>query len=464
MAAGYYPLPGYNIGPGINFEPINRALENYQNTQHHNALMIRDDRRQAIEDQRWQAQDARAQQQFALQQRRAQMEEQSIPLEQDYKRAQISLAEAQAKAAGQKNVLDEAIAGMMTEAPPPHSTPGSRNIQGGPSGFQPQSYAPSAAPHGQQNALMDQSRWQGAGNASVTPVRNFLAPPYSNTGEGQLQRVADTYAQAAPEPLDALGPQQAGPGAVYGMPGDATVNTPMGPMTRDRARRLGMGLAVGGKGDAGRMMMDAASGSANLQKPTQNALEERTLNSAMQLGRLADIEKRFNPKFLEIPNRLRLAGASWSSKFGGKLSPQIQSELREYAGFRSSTVNNANQILKELSGAAVTPQEYERIQNDIPVAGTGILDGDDPVSFMAKMDRTKSTLRSAIARLNFMRSQGLNFQKGDLDMFMSLDDVPARYEQRAGEIETRLRQSNPNITPQALEEQTGAQLKREWGI
>ncbi len=451
MASHYYPLPGYNVGPGIDFSPVERAIDNYAQTRHRNALMARDEQRLAMDEQRWQRTDSRAQQQFELQKRRAEFDEQSMPLEQEHKRAQIGLAQAQAKAAGQRNVLDEAVASMLSEAPPPHSTPGSSNVQGG--GFQPQSFSPESRLD-QQNALM---RVPSQTTPSPQPVRNFLTAPYDGSGDARLQLAADT----APSPQDG---QPTGPAAVYGMPGEALVETPLGRMPRDRARRLGMGLAISGKGDAGKMLLDAAAGGANLQKPTLNQLEERTVNSAMQLGRLADIRKQFDPKFLEIPNRLKLAGASWSAKFGSKLSPQLQGELRNYAKFRSSTVNNANQILKELSGAAVTPQEYERIQNDIPIAGTGIFDGDDPVSFVAKHDRSEQSLRSAIARHNFMRAQGLNFTKDNIDMFMSLDDVPARYEQRATEIESRIRQTNPSITPQALEEQTAVQLKREWGI
>ena len=137
------------------------------------------------------------------------------------------------------------------------------------------------------------------------------------------------------------------------------------------------------------------------------------MNAATQLGRLSDIEKRFDPKFLDIGNRMKMLGASWTAKAGGKLSPEIQSDLGRYAAFRSAAVNNLNTVLKEVSGAAVTPQEYERIQSDQPVAGTGIFDGDDPVSFKAKMQRTTTALRSAIARLNFMRNQGIAPQPGE---------------------------------------------------
>ena len=121
-----------------------------------------------------------------------------------------------------------------------------------------------------------------------------------------------------------------------------------------------------------------------------------------------------------------------------------------------------NTLLKELSGAAVTPQEYERLKNDIPNAGTGIFDGDDPVSFKAKSDRARSTYRAAIARYNFMRSKGLNFDRNSLDQFLSLDDVPAAIDKRGAEIEGQLRKSGAD--PRTIDQQVRRKLKQEFGI
>lgn len=343
--------------------------------------------------------------------------------------------EAQTKAMGQKNALEESIASMLSANSAPTGSP-------------------------DQSILQPQSLPTGNGQPSLQQA--------SDTGQpAGLFAATSEETPAAPDGGAApIGPPN--PGAVYEAPGTQTVNTPLGPMTRDRARRLGLGLAVAGKGDAGRMLIDAATGGVNLAKPSVNTLEERTINSAAQLARMGEIEKRFKPQFLEIPKRFRMLGLSWSAKLGsqlgGKLSQQQTVELQDYASFRSASVNNLNTILKELSGAAVTPQEYERIQNDQPVAGTGLFDGDDPVSFKSKLDRTKDTLKSAIARYNFMRTRGLDFPKDQLDQFLSLDDVPAAYERRGEEIERDLRQKNPTIQPQALEELSARQLKREWGI
>lgn len=247
------------------------------------------------------------------------------------------------------------------------------------------------------------------------------------------------------------------------------VDTPFGKMGRNEARDLGSTLLLDPRyATAGKAILDSIEGpnQGQMGKTAQNQIEEKTLNNAAMLARLGDIGKRFDPKFLEIPTRMKMLGASWSAKagaqLGGKLSTEQQGELSRFASFKSASVNNLNTILKELSGAAVTPQEYERLKNDVPQAGTGIFDGDDPVSFKAKLDRAQQTARAAIARYNFMRSKGLNFDRNSLDQFLSLDDVPAAIDKRGAEIEGQLRKSGAD--PRTIDQQVRRKLKQEFGI
>ena len=349
------------------------------------------------------------------------------PLERQYKQAQINALNSKDK----PDPVEQFILGRLQRAG--SGMPAAPSAAPGPS-LQPQSFTPGPS---QPQALPISNTQQGS------------FPPQMMPG---VQLVADRAS-----PAQAASPQQ------------DMIDTPYGRMSRSDAMELGGTMLLSPKfSAAGKAILDAANGGetgiSGLSKPTVNQLEERTLNAAGQLGRLNDIMQRFDPKFLDITNRMKMTGASWTAKFGGKLKPDDEKELGRYASFRSAAVNNLNTILKELSGAAVTPQEYERIQNDQPVAGTGIFDGDDPVSFKAKAERTTRSLKSAIARLNFMRSKGLNFDRGSLDQFMSLDDVPAIIEQRGAEIERDLKAANPKADPMSIEKRVDQQLKREFGI
>lgn len=349
------------------------------------------------------------------------------PLERQYKQAQINALNSKDK----PDPVEQFILGRLQRAG--SGMPAAPSAAPGPS-LQPQSFTPGPS---QPQALPISNTQQGSASPQMIPG---------------VQLVADSTA-----PAQAASPQQ------------DMIDTPYGRMSRSDAMELGGTMLLSPKfSAAGKAILDAANGSAadvsGLAKPTVNQIEERTLNATTQLGRLNDIMQRFDPKFLDITNRMKMTGASWTAKFGGKLKPDDEKELGRYASFRSAAVNNLNTILKELSGAAVTPQEYERIQNDQPVAGTGIFDGDDPVSFKAKADRTTRSLKSAVARLNFMRAKGLNFDRGSLDQFMSLDDVPAIIEQRGAEIERDLKAANPKADPMSIEKRVDQQLKREFGI
>lgn len=261
--------------------------------------------------------------------------------------------------------------------------------------------------------------------------------------------------QLASDATPAAQPQQA----------PALVDTPFGKMSREEARDLGSTMLLDPRyATAGKAILDAVEGpnQGHMGRTAQNQLEERTLNAAAQLGRLENIKTMFNPKFLEIPKRMEMLGVSWSAKMGAKLSPEQRSELSKYSAMRATIVNNLSTILKELSGAAVTPQEYERIKNDQPNAGTGIFDGDDPITLESKLNNSIRIQRQAIARYNYMRSKGLNFDKSNIDQFLALDDVPAAIDQRGAEIESNLRKSGAD--PNTIDQQVRRQLKQEFGI
>lgn len=246
------------------------------------------------------------------------------------------------------------------------------------------------------------------------------------------------------------------------------IETPFGSMSREEARSLAGPMLLSPKyAAAGRAIMDSldkTGGGNELSKPAATQLDERTISAASTLGRLRSIRQQFKPEFQQIPERLKLMGASWGASFGGKLSPQMDKQLRDYASYRATAFDNFNQLLKELSGTAVSAQELARQKIVQPNPGEGLFDGDDPVTLQSKIDQGEKLAKSAIARMNFMRSRGVQFNKDTAEQFLRLEDVPAAIDRRGAEIEQQLRQSNPKATPQSLEQETARRLKQEFGI
>ena len=56
-----------------------------------------------------------------------------------------------------------------------------------------------------------------------------------------------------------------------------------------------------------------------------------------------------------------LSGASWGAAFGGELNPGMQKQLGDFSAYKATAVDNFNQLLKEMSGTAVSAHIIEEV-------------------------------------------------------------------------------------------------------
>lgn len=361
------------------------------------------------------------------------------PLDQEYKRAQIEKLQ-------KVDPVDALVANML--------------------GPQPQSGVPASSPTSPQAP---------SAQPPMLLPQNFDGVAPNSPNNPLLINVADTRVSPAGAPTQApMQPTQAAPSASPSAPSPSDmIDTPFGRMSRGDATRKGAALTLSPKyAAAGKALLDAASsgvgGPNELSKPAQTKLDERTISAASTLGRLHDIRAQFKPEFQTLGGKLKMAGASWGSFLGpdivGKMAPETTKTLQEFAAYKATAFDNFNQLLKELSGTAVSAQELARQKIVQPNPGEGIFDGDDPITFQSKIDQGEKIARSAIARMNFMRSKGLQFNKDTAEQFLRLEDVPAAIDARGAEIEQQLRRDNPNVDPMKLEQAVKKQLGTEFGI
>lgn len=309
-------------------------------------------------------------------------------------------------------------------------------------------------------------------NPPKSPVEQFIFERLQRAKGGATQQTApQMQPQSAPgvpiNPNIKLIADETTQPQPQAAPQQDMVQTPLGPMSRAEAIDVGNAMLLDPKfATAGRAILDAAQGNgqAGLSKPAETQLDERTISAASTLGRLKSIRESFRPEFQQIPERIKMLGLSWGAKFGGKLPPDDQRRLQDFAKFKATAYDNFNQLLKELSGTAVSAQELSRQQIVQPNPGEGLFDGDDPVSFMGKIEQGERIARMAMARMTFMRTQGLRFNKDTAEQFMRLEDVPTAIRQRGSQIEQELRQTSPQADPMAIQEETKRRLKQEFGI
>lgn len=238
------------------------------------------------------------------------------------------------------------------------------------------------------------------------------------------------------------------------------------PLTRQEAEQLKL-YAIINKNDMLAKHIEDAIGSG-LDKGARTELDKTRINLTNQLGRLKEIEAQFNPNYQRVGTQLDMTFKAASEKLGGKLSPEHQREMERFHAYRASTIGHFNQMLKELSGTAVSAQEFERIKAQMPNAGTGFAngawDGDSETIFKAKLAQATATVKLALARANFIAKQGF---RGDLDALaaaMPLDDMPQIIERRGQLLEQNLKQQYPKASLQDIQRQVDQQLKQEFGI
>jgi hypothetical protein len=295
--------------------------------------------------------------------------------------------------------------------------------------------------------------------AGQTPMPGINVAPVdqrSSLGEGVMPGGV-TPAQFAPQAGGAAPAQKQQPPAAAE---PDMIVTPFGRMPREQARELGGLLMLRGKPDAGKALIDAA-GAERFGKEGGNLLDKKTIDATNHISRLRSVEQAFDPKFLQIPQRLGFAWTSLKAKVSS-LTPEQAKPLAEFAEFRRASVENMSRLLNELSGAAVSPQEYERIRNTQPDAGTGIFDGDDPVTFAAKMKGVVRDQKRAIARYNHLRLHGPQ-GKNPWDV-MGLDEIDKVMDRRGAELNQELRQANPQANPAVIQKEVDAKLAKEFGL
>lgn len=333
-----------------------------------------------------------------------------------------ALARAQAAAAGQKSSLDEALGGMIR-------------------GMAPQS-APAPAPQG---GIQPQSFGGSAPQSGVMPV----AGPQAAAGppQGDPNLILAQTAQPAPQ------------GAPDLSPGQDMVDTPFGRMTRQKAQQLGMAMALGGKGDAGKMMGEFAQ-QGMPGKEARNEIEKRLFAATEQKARLSAIRQTFKPEWQTLDEQLKQYGISWIDSIGplrDRIPPEQRQRHAEYTRYRQEAFMNMNQYIKDMTGAAMSEMEANRLRKGIPDP-----ERDGPTAFQTKMEQSSAQADLAMARHTYLLRKG--FQGNPWESGVSLERMQNIINERGAQIEKIMRQQNPQAPPQAIQRETFRLVKQEFGI
>jgi hypothetical protein len=141
----------------------------------------------------------------------------------------------------------------------------------------------------------------------------------------------------------------------------------------------------------------------------QTAAQSTFMEQGGLVQRLNDIQRQFDEgasQFLTLGGRLQTAATGVVDFVApGFVAPQDRERLAQAAQFKSSVMANFNQTLRDMSGAAVTQNEFERIKGQMPSVDDG------PTVFEAKMTASLALAYAAMQRQQFFLQQGIPFNE-----------------------------------------------------
>lgn len=193
----------------------------------------------------------------------------------------------------------------------------------------------------------------------------------------------------------------------------------------------------------------------DLSKSTKTKLEEEILTTGSAITRLNQIKASYRPEYQNVKYRAQSAWSELKDKFS-KLPEAERNNLQGFVVYRQSALQNLNQTIKDLTGAAMGVQEAERIIAASPNAGTSVFDGDAPTTFQSKLDNQIKQVQYALARKQYSLNKGLRWES------IPLERMPALINERGKEIAKQYN-LNPGKNPADMNT-VQRQLAAEFGV
>ena len=194
-------------------------------------------------------------------------------------------------------------------------------------------------------------------------------------------------------------------------------------------------------------------------KPAQNKVDEGLLDTGMRQQQLTAIQRQFKPEYQQLGTRWNALSLSIKDKVGlTDLDPGQKQFLTEFSQYKRNSIDSLNQYIKSITGAAMTDAEAARILRGLPNPGTGLMDGDSPTEFKAKLDDALKQTRMAEARLVYIRRRGMSL--GDVE----LNQMPSLMNKRGAEVEAAIRQHQPKMAEADVRAQVRRYLAAEFGL
>ena len=159
----------------------------------------------------------------------------------------------------------------------------------------------------------------------------------------------------------------------------------------------------------------------SLTTANQTALQERALQTQDRLARLSGIGEAFQPELLTLPEQGKIAFSKIKERLGVDISDEERKRIEDAATLSRRALEDLNLTLRDMSGAAITPQEADRLRAAMPDP-----ENDSPTEFVAKYNDLVSTLQGAQTR--YLQQLGVQPAAAGSDDGMQIIQDQAAYD------------------------------------
>jgi hypothetical protein len=198
-------------------------------------------------------------------------------------------------------------------------------------------------------------------------------------------------------------------------------------------------------------------------KAGANKVDEDLLGVTRNLMQLDQIAGMFKPQYQRWGDRAAFAALKVKDSTVG-LDAQEKRDLTEFSQYRRNSFNMLNEYIKAITGAALSEPEARRIMAAMPKPGEGIFDGDSPTEFKAKLDDAMKQTKMAVARLSYIKRNGMSLTDQAGNAVIPLERMPSLMKDRARQIEQELRSTSPEAKDDALRKAIQRQISTEFGL
>ncbi len=101
----------------------------------------------------------------------------------------------------------------------------------------------------------------------------------------------------------------------------------------------------------------------------------------------------------------------YANKLGLPVSDEQKARLTEFSRFRQDAYDNMNRYIKEITGAAMSETEANRLRKAMPDP-----ENDSPAAFKAKIDHSMEILQAAGERYQKLRTEGLSVKQSQFEV------------------------------------------------